>query len=526
MSKSEEIGRLNEEAWSFRETDRKKAEELALQALELAEKAKNKDQILLARLTLAQGANFRMELDTAEQHIAFVGDRIGENTPLKVRVRYYHQQCYHHYQKSQFPELIEVGHQLLELMNDSGFEKLRAWTLATMGMAYQRLGNGNLALESYRKAEKVITVTNDLGALSNIRMSIGAALAELGRKKEALEIFEESLNARLSVGGDFHAGIILSNIAMLQSQLGEHSKALLRWAEGSEYLKKAGGMPLWVQALGGRADTLRQMKRLEEARDQMNEAIAEATDLPAPIQINLHLNMSRIHADANMWNESISSLNTAYQLMDAKSTDYSQRIDLHSGFYRAYKATGDLASALEHHEQMAELRQKHLNEQSVTKLAEWEALYHMERLQEKDEKLIKKTAELEDILRTSANERKVLLGRLASYDVLLDEMLHMLPETARGRFSRLVRAARKSSWRQEEDEILQSRISEKHPELTPSELRTCGMIINGWTTKEMSDRGGISIKTVEKHRGAIRRKAGIPRSVSLQVYLSGIAKIA
>lgn len=523
MATLEEIKTLNNEAWSYREKDRGKAKELAQQAFELAEKAKEKNEAFLARMTLSQVANFRMELDEAEKHIQYVFERISEKTPRKTVVRYYHQRCFNYYQRSQFTDLIESGHKMLEFINDDGFENHRSWVLSTMGMAYQRLGNANLALESYRQAEILVHQLKDQGLLSNIKMSMGTALAELGKKQESLEIFEEALNERLAVGGDFHAGITLANMAKVLSQVGEHSKALLRWSDAIDYLKKAGGMPLWAQGVAGRADTLRQMNRLEEAEAEMTQLIDGAKDLPAPIQINLYLSLSRVYADAEKWNDSIESLKLAEALMDDKTTGLSQRVELHQGFHLAYRLLDEIALALHHHEEMARCNQKHLNEQSVTKLAEWEALYQMERLRDKDEKLLQKTAELEELYNTTSSEKEILHDKLASYEVLLDEMLSKLPVEDKGRFSRLVRAARKSNAEQDSDQLIQNRITEKHPELTPAELRTCSMIVHGWSSKEISDRTGTSLKNIEKHRSSIRKKAGIPRSVSLQVYLSGLA---
>jgi DNA-binding CsgD family transcriptional regulator len=40
----------------------------------------------------------------------------------------------------------------------------------------------------------------------------------------------------------------------------------------------------------------------------------------------------------------------------------------------------------------------------------------------------------------------------------------------------------------------------------------------------MADRLGITVKGVDKHRLSIRKKIALPKSVSLQVYLEGLAR--
>lgn len=526
MSKIKKIKALNEDAWACQEKNKDRAKKLAAEALKLAQQENNTNQILLARLTLTQVANFRMELEEADRHLELVSNNLKKNTPRKIVARYHHQRCYNFYQKSSFPQLIEAGHEMLKFINNDGFEKHQAWAYSTMGMAYQRLGNSKLALRSYRNAERLFRAFDDAGAVSNIRMSIGTALAELKKREEALEIFEETLNDRLSLGGGFHAGIIMANMAKVLSQMGAHTKALQHWSDAIDYLKEAGGMPLWAQAVAGRADSLRQLGRLDDAEDQLKDALSEVDKLPPPIRFDLYLALSRIYAAAKSWDDCIKVLQRAAELEAEQGIGHLQWVEFHTEFHAAYRATDQLDLALHHLEKMVQFKEKHLNDTSVAKLAEWEALYQMERLKENQQKLSKKTAELEEILTRSTNEKRALLDQLASYDVLIDEMLEALPEERKDRFRRLARSARRTNMEQHSDQLVQNRISGKHPELTPAELKVCFMLVNGWTTKEMADRSGTSIKTIEKHRTSIRRKAAIPRSVSLQVYLSGIAKIA
>lgn len=525
MSNSKEISLLNTEAWRLRTTERAKADELARQALNMAEIQKLKNEALLARLTLAAGANFRMELDLAETHLDRVHNALHNDTPRQIVARHFHQRCYLHFQRSEFSKVIESGQAMMEYINGKGLEDERAWVLQTMGIVYQRLGNSHQAMESYRSAETLVVKLGDKSQLSNIKMSIGTSLAELGKKTEALQILQEALNIRLALGGDFHSGMIIGNMAKIYHQLGDYAKALLRWTEAVDYLKQAGGMPLWAQAMAGRADTLRAMKCLLEAEEQLKLAITEAKAIPASIQINLYLSLSRVFSDGDKWSDSVKSLQSAEKLMD-ETTDHSQRVELHSGYHLAYKSLYDIGAALHHHEQMTLHRERHLNEQSVSKLAEWETLYQIERLRERDEALTQKTTELQDALKHVSNGQEALLAKLANYDVLLDEMLQSIPVKAKGRFTRLLRAARKTSDDNNDDQLIQLRISETHPSLSPTELRTCSMIVHGWSSKEIADRSGTSLKNIEKHRSAIRKKVAIPRSVSLQIYLAGLTKTA
>ncbi|MCF8277087.1 MAG: tetratricopeptide repeat protein [Flavobacteriales bacterium] len=520
-----QIHKLNEEAWSLRISDRSRSHELASEALKLAEESKSRNEILQAKLTLASGANFRMELDLSTKLLEEVDVYIRDETPRTIVARYLHQRCYWHFQKAEFQEVLKVGREMIEFINGKGLHDERAWVLTTMGIVHQRMAQSHLALNSYRQAEELLQKVGDRSQLSNVKMSIGTALGELEKKAEAQEMFKEALNLRLSVGGDFHAGMIIGNMAKIYYQTGDYPKSLLRWGEAIELLRKAGGMPFWAQSVAGRADTLRAMGKIEEAETELKGAIEESDKIPALILINVHMALARIYADSQRWEFSLNTLRDAEALV-TESTDHSQLFDLYTGFHMVFKALGITNEALEYHERMYYHRERHLNELSLKRLAEWEALYDLQRTRERDRKLLEKTKTMQEELAEVINERDALLDRVSKCDTLLDEMLALIPAKAKGRIERLVRNARKLEQDQISDAVLQTRISEAHPTLTVAELRTCTMIVSGWSTKEMAERSGTSVKNIEKHRAAIRRKAGIPRSVSLTVYLKGLVRLA
>jgi len=63
-------------------------------------------------------------------------------------------------------------------------------------------------------------------------------------------------------------------------------------------------------------------------------------------------------------------------------------------------------------------------------------------------------------------------------------------------------------------------ITKKELKLTPREIEVCDMIKNGLASKEIANLLHISLQTVEKHRGTIRKKLGISgKGINLTTYL-------
>ena len=523
MPEGTDYQELNNEAWRLRTSDRERSAQLAKEALRLAQQKKDLHAEMKAKLTLASYANFKLELKEAEKLLDEVTLKMRSNTPCEIEVRLLLQSCYLRFQQGSLDEALRIGKEMLALTNHKSLFDERAWVLTTIGIIHQRSGESGHALESYRKAEKLSMKIGDRAQISNIKMSIATAMAELGKDAESLEIFQEALNYRLAVGGDFHAGMILGNMAKVYQRLGDHPKALLRWTEAEELLRKAGGMPYWAQSAAGKADTLRSMGRLMEAEQQLEQVLAEASQLPPDILITPHVSMARIHLDAERWQKAILHLKEAEKLVD-DTTNHSLQVEIHEGFYAAHRAMGQFEEALASHERMSFHTGRHLNEKSINRLAEWEMIYQMERLREKNELLNSQLKDLNAKLVETSSDRELQLTKIAKYDALIDEMMDRIPTDNSGRFKKLLSAIRKKGIDSVFEVMVHSRISKVHPSLTPSELQVCSMIISGWSSKEMADHSGTGLKNIEKHRGSIRRKTGIPRSVSLQVYLAGIAK--
>ena len=65
-------------------------------------------------------------------------------------------------------------------------------------------------------------------------------------------------------------------------------------------------------------------------------------------------------------------------------------------------------------------------------------------------------------------------------------------------------------------------LQERHPGLSPTELRVCCYLIMGLNSKEIAQLFNISYRSVEMSRYRLRKKLGLVRETSLTEYLNGI----
>lgn len=66
------------------------------------------------------------------------------------------------------------------------------------------------------------------------------------------------------------------------------------------------------------------------------------------------------------------------------------------------------------------------------------------------------------------------------------------------------------------------RIKQKHPALTPKELKLCAYLRMNLTTKELAPLLNISVRGVEISRYRLRKKLGIPGDANLNDYMKSI----
>jgi DNA-binding NarL/FixJ family response regulator len=57
--------------------------------------------------------------------------------------------------------------------------------------------------------------------------------------------------------------------------------------------------------------------------------------------------------------------------------------------------------------------------------------------------------------------------------------------------------------------------------LTPREQQVCGLVALGYQNKEIANRLGISVRTVELHRASVYAKKGVRNAVELVRSLIG-----
>jgi DNA-binding CsgD family transcriptional regulator len=205
-----------------------------------------------------------------------------------------------------------------------------------------------------------------------------------------------------------------------------------------------------------------------------------------------------------------------------------------------YEAIGDLGAALVHERKRVELREKLAGAERQRALATLQARFELERAQRERELLQVRAEQLELEVQRKQHE-------LTSVAISLVQKNEML-EQIRG-YLRQIRKGTPGSAHKEVDALLNSldphedagdewsrfnrqldkvsqefagRLTEKHPDLSVTELKICSLASINLSTKEIAALLNTSVRTVETHRYRIRRKLGLSADMSFTQFLGGI----
>ena len=110
--------------------------------------------------------------------------------------------------------------------NKGDFLKEKALAINNIGGVKSYLGKKDEALELYEKSLKIEKEIGDKLGIAISYNNLGSVKSELGKKDEALELYEKSLKIREEIGDKSGIATIYSNIGRLESELGKKDEAL------------------------------------------------------------------------------------------------------------------------------------------------------------------------------------------------------------------------------------------------------------------------------------------------------------
>lgn len=175
-----------------------------------------------------------------------------------------------------FSFAMELLNEALELHISRNERKLEASTLKYMGEVYWRMSEFNTALSSYEKAKKIYETLNDESGEADLLNKVGSVYFNMGEHEIAIEYFEKAEEMHRLIGNSSMRAEDINDMGAAYRYLGKSELALDCFDRAIEIHADLSNHRLESLTRSNRAGVLCDMERYEEALKEAQLAINSA----------------------------------------------------------------------------------------------------------------------------------------------------------------------------------------------------------------------------------------------------------
>lgn len=439
-----------------------------------------------------------------------------------------------------YTQAIDAYRRSMDMSSACSDSERLATALTAIGNVYTDVGDYVSSLDHHFGAMRIREGSADNDALGVTYSDIGFVYAQMGELDSALAFFTRALDLFTASGNKYLEARALANIGGIYLSRGDLDMALdysLRMLVIQEMLGDIMGL---TEALIAVATIYERSDRLNEAMGHFHRALISADALEHPaLQATALIELSNLYGkQGELWS-GVASLDRALGIV-RKIGDRRLEFQIHDSFSRLFEALGDSDKALAHFKTFAQIKEELQGEEKKRAIAEIEVRLALEKA-EREREIYRLKAEQ---LQTEVEHKSRELTAMALSIVQKNEMLESLKERIARNVSDEKRekggllksvieeidSARdvESDWKMFEEQLDQLHhdfirvLSERHTDLTPTELKICALLKANLATKDIANLLYLSERTVENHRYRIRKKMGLGVDSNLTLYLAGL----
>ena len=421
---------------------------------------------------------------------------------------------------------------------------------------------------------------DDLASVSLASAGLGEVYTTIGDYTTAIGHHYASLAAYQRLGDAIGSGAALHAIGVVYGLTGDYDAALNHVRQSLELLGGNGNPALELKALTNLGAIHVARNEMDAALDcelralVSYEALGQAENVAAT-QINLAaiharkgetaqaitfnlraldafpdgsspalrcsllLNLGGLYTTTGASDDALFILNEALAVA-RELQDPGLQVTAHERLSTVCETLGDLAGALAHEREHSRLREELAGAERQRAITTLQVRYELERAERERELLQLRTDRLEVEVRQKQHELTSVAVNLVQKNEMLEQMRGYLKQirkgtadTAHTEVDALLRALDSredagTEWgrfNQQLDHVSRefaTRLSEKHPGLSVTELKVCSLASINLSSKEIAGLLNTSVRTVETHRYRIRRKLGLSGDTSFMTFLGEI----
>ncbi|HVK37041.1 MAG TPA: tetratricopeptide repeat protein [Candidatus Kapabacteria bacterium] len=509
--------------------------------------------------------NSRAALDHAERAVGIARSRRADDEIARTLL----QAANCHIAMAEYPRALELSTTALAHATESDEPALIGSAQSVIGEARAHMGAHAAARRAYDAALAIAIDAADRREEATLLNALAGLDARRARYVEALENCHRSLEIWESLGDARGINRVTNNMGVIYLEVNDLVRAHEQFTRGLEQAKALDDRRVDMIAHENLGSVLLRMRRFEEAREEYAVALAMGREhdapgivasclsgigisyslegdheraLPAliesveiaarighPSQFSSLASIAEARAALGDVAEGIALLEQALDGVRAAGRR-TMELDILGQLSDLCERAGDVDRALSLHKEASALREEVTGIAPQRGLVEIEMRAEIERAEREREEIRRRAASLAGEVRSRTEELGEKTIGLAEQEGLLDAVRREITGVA-GLSSdaiaqRIDASADEGATFEEQFERLHGgfirALSDRHPSLTPTELKVCALLKVDMGTKEIAAAMSSSVRTVETHRLRIRRKLSLPRDTSMASYLASL----
>ncbi|MGB1250719.1 MAG: ATP-binding protein [Candidatus Promineifilaceae bacterium] len=326
--------------------------------------------------------------EDAMQLAVSAGDWLNQALSLRT-------QGYCHATNSHYKQALLCSHQSLEILETLGNQKEIGNVTRTLSHVNWVLGDYAAALDYNLRTLHAAQATGDRQAEAHTYNNIAMQYARLGDFDKVEEILCHSLVLCQELGDQRGMVLGYNNLAMRYFSAENYPLALENALNGWRIVEKTSMVDYQIGLLDTLGQIYTKLERYPEALEHLQKAcqIAREGELTRE-EMYAELHIGRIHYQRDVFDKAIICATIALDLARTLEGDQ-MLLECHELLASAYKAMGQPARALEHHEQVLALHRSVFANERDDKFAKLEVRYRTESAQREAEIYRQKNDELQ-----------------------------------------------------------------------------------------------------------------------------------
>jgi tetratricopeptide (TPR) repeat protein/DNA-binding CsgD family transcriptional regulator len=409
-------------------------------------------------------------------------------------------------------------------------------TLVTIGLIRKNMGEYSGAVEALLRGAVIWEELGDDGSLGQCYNSLGLVYGQLLDYRKASECYERSLALRQASGDLQGEAATLNNIGGMLAKSGDAEKGLTYLLRAIELYRKMGmrarEIGCW-NSMGGAHERLGDYVTAMRCY-RAGLAIAEETGhhQTDPFFIS---NMGRASYKQGRYKLAMRYLKKALRMARARKL-LQLECELYATIAWVYNLLRDFEASFRYSEIHSAFYKKHFGSAVQRDVADVEARIVREQAERRQEAERERAEAMQREVERTSSEVTALTLKLMQHNEMIAKLKAHIQKLEGKDMAAAVKELKVirenltsiTDWTtlaprfHAANDGFYGRLAERFPTLTPTELKVCSLIKANLASKDIADLLYIAVRTVEIHRGHIRKKLNLPASRSLAAFLAAV----